>query len=410
MDLESFRSSPSGQLVHVMPGNYWAFVPHPLPPKLTWSPGLVTALSDADRALGELSGLGRSMPNPHLLIVPFIRREAVLSSRIEGTQASLSDLYAYEARPLLSPEQEPTSDVHEVHNYVQALEYGLERLRDLPLSLRLVREIHAYLMEGVRGERQTPGEFRQRQNWIGSPGCTLDEATYVPPPIDDMHTALHGFERFLHTESAVPPLVRLGLMHYQFEAIHPFLDGNGRVGRLLITLLLCRWQLLSQPLLYISAFFSIHQRAYYDLLLSVSQRGAWEEWLVFFLRGVTSQARDAVARVQRIQDLRERYREQFQSVRASARLLHLVDLLFARPILTSGQVGETLGVTAPTAQGYVDRLEEAGVLREITGQARNRIYRADEVLEAIEGPLENVPLGPTGYADDVTATVTPSPP
>jgi Fic family protein len=382
--------------MHVMPGDYWAFVPHPLPPKLAWSPSLVTALSDADRALGELSGLGRSLPNPHLLIVPFIRREAVLSSRIEGTQASLSDLYAYEARPLLSPEQEPTSDVREVHNCVQALEYGLGRLRDLPLSLRLFREIHACLMEGVRGERQTPGEFRQRQNWIGSPGCTLDEVTYVPPPMDEMHTALRDLERFLHAESAMPPLVRLGLMHYQFEAIHPFLDGNGRVGRLLITLLLCWWQLLSQPLLYLNAYFSARQRAYCDMLLFVSQRSAWEEWLVFFLRGVASQALDAVARVQRIQDLRERYREQFQSVRASARLLQLVDLLFARPVLTAGQVGETLGVTAPTAQGYVDRLEEVGVLREITGQARNRIYRADEVLEAIEELLESVPLGQMG--------------
>ncbi|RLC77474.1 MAG: Fic family protein [Chloroflexi bacterium] len=385
MDLETFRSSPSGRLVHSIQGRYWAFAPSPLPPQIDWGSDLVAALSDADRALGELSGLGRSMLNPRLLIVPFVRREAVLSSRIEGTQASLSDLYAYEAQQM--PLLEHAPDVREVHNYVRALEYGLERLETLSLSLRLVREIHARLMEGVRGEHQTPGEFRRSQNWIGPPGATLNQATYVPPPVDEMRAALYALEDFLHRETALPPLVRLGLIHYQFEAIHPFLDGNGRVGRLLITLLLCRWELLSQPLLYLSAYFDAHRQTYYDLLLSVSQRGMWEEWLAFFLRGAASQAQDAVARAWRMQNLRERYREQFQTARASARLLQTVDLLFARPILTVGQVVEKLGVTIPTAQGYVDRLEEAGVLREITGQARNRVYRADEVLEAIEAVL-----------------------
>jgi len=386
MELEEFRNSPAGRLVRVAQGDDWAFVPNPLPPQLTWSQGLVTALSDADRALGELSGLGRCILNPHLLIVPFLRREAVLSSRIEGTQASLSDLYAYEARQLPLFEQAP--DVHEVHNYVQALEYGLERLETLPLSLRLIREIHERLMEGVRGEHQTPGEFRRSQNWVGTRDCTLREATYVPPPVDGMQAALHALEDFLYSTPTLPPLVRLGLVHYQFEAIHPFLDGNGRVGRLLITLLLCRWRLLSQPLLYLSAYFNAHRQTYYDLLLSTSRQGAWEAWLTFFLRGVASQARDAIARVQRIQDLRERYREQFQATRASARLLQAVDLLFARPIVTAGQMDEALHVTAPTAQSYVDRLEEAGILREITGQARNRVYRADEILDAIEGSLE----------------------
>lgn len=386
MDLETFRSSPSGRLVHSIQGRYWAFVPSPLPPQFDWGSDLVVALSDADRALGELSGLGRSMLNPRLLIIPFVRREAVLSSRIEGTQASLSDLYAYEAQQM--PLFEHVPDVREVHNYVRALEYGLERLETLPLSLRLVRDIHARLMEGVRGERMTPGEFRRSQNWIGPPGSTLNQATYVPPPVEEMRTALYALESFFHREPALPPLIRLGLIHYQFEAIHPFLDGNGRVGRLLITLLLCRWGLLSQPLLYLSAYFNAHRQMYYDLLLSVSQRGTWRGWLTFFLRGVASQAQDAVGRAWRMQNLRERYREQFQAARASARLLQTVDLLFDRPILTVGQVVESLGVTIPTAQGYVDRLEEAGVLREITGQARNRVYRADEVLEAIESPLD----------------------
>lgn len=379
-----FRNSPAGHVVRAR-GGYWAFMPNPLPPPLTWAPELVATLSEADRALGELAGLGRSLPNPHLLIRPFVRREAVLSSRIEGTQASLSDLYAYEAVQLALFEGPP--DVREVYNYVRALEYGLERLQDLPLSLRLIREIHARLMEGARGEHQTPGEFRRSQNWIGPPGCTLNDAPFVPPPVPEMHEALDAFEKFLHTPSSLPPLVRLGLIHYQFEAIHPFLDGNGRIGRLLITLLLCAWDLLPEPLLYLSAYFEAHRQRYYDLLLAVSQQGAWEEWLTFFLRGVAVQARDAVIRARRLQDLRERYREQFQTARAAARLLQVVDLLFAQPVLTIGRVAEALGVSFPAARQYVSQLEQVGLLHEITGQARNRVYQADEVLRTIEEPL-----------------------
>src|SRR5215510_2962005 len=349
MDPEAFRNSPAGRLVHA-PGGYWAFVPNPLPPAMQWTASLVAVLSYADRALGELAGLGRSLPNPHLLIRPFIRREAVLSSRIEGTQASLSDLYAYEA--VQQPLFEPTSDVREVYNYVRALEYGLERLRTLPLSLCLIREMHALLMERVRGEHQTPGEFRRSQNWIGPPGCLLNDATFVPLSTPEMHDALDAFEKFLHTPSLLPPLVRLSLIHYQFEAIHPFLDGNGRIGRLLITLLLCAWDLLPEPLLYLSAYFEANRQVYYDLLLSVSQNGAWEAWLSFFLRGVALQARDAVARARRMQDLREQYRVKFQTARAAVRLLQVVDLLFAQPVLTIRQVQTALGVDFPEAQRY----------------------------------------------------------
>jgi Fic family protein len=277
--------------------------------------------------------------------------------------------------------------VREVYNYVQALEYGLDRLIGLPLSLRIIREIHARLMEGVRGDRQTPGEFRRRQNWIGSPGCALEEATYVPPPPSEMMETLHDLEAFLHQPPSLPPLIRLGMIHYQFEAIHPFLDGNGRVGRLLITLLFCAWDLLPEPLLYLSAYFQAHRQAYYDLLLATSREGAWEAWLTFFLRGVAAQARDAVARAGRLQDLRERYREQFQSERAAARLLQTVDFLFAQPLITVRQAETALGVNFSTAQRYVDQLEEAGILREITGQARNRVYRAEGIIRAIEEPL-----------------------
>ena len=390
MNPDEFRESSAGRMVRSMDGGYWAFVPHPLPPQLDWGPQLATALSDADRALGELAGVGRSIANPQLLIRPFVRREAVLSSRIEGTQASLSDLYAYEARQLALFER--TSDVQEVHNYVQALEYGLERLGTLPVSLRLVREVHARLMAGVRGERQTPGEFRRRQNWIGPRGCRAADATFVPPPVAEMQVALKDLERYLN-ETPQLPLVRLGLIHYQFEAIHPFLDGNGRIGRLLMTLLSCAWDLLPQPLLYLSAYLSERRERYYELLLDVSRKGHWEAWLVFFLEGVALQAHDAVVRAGRLRELRERYREAFQVTRAAAGMLQVVDLLFERPLLNARQVETALGVTYQTAQRYIARLESAGVLREVTGNARNRVYRADAVLAAIEEPLDSENVG-----------------
>lgn len=384
MDPNAFQDSPAGQLIR-SPLGYWAFLPNPLPPKLEWTTDLVNALSLADRALGELAGLGRALPNPHLLIRPLMRREAVLSSRIEGTRASLSDLYAYEAIQLSFFDS--TSDVQEVHNYVRALEYGLERLKTLPLSLRLIREMHARLMEGVRGEHQTPGESRRSQNWIGPPGCSLEDATFVPPPVAEMRQALDALEKYLHGTSNLPLLVRLGLVHYQFEAIHPFLDGNGRIGRLLITLLLCTWELLPQPLLYLSAYFEAHREDYYDRLLAVSCTGAWGAWLIFFLQGVVAQSQDAIARARALQALRSEYRRLFQTERAAARLLQVVDLLFDRPILTANQIKDQLEVDFSTAQRYVDRLEQTGILEEITGQARNRIYRAPKVMTVIEKPI-----------------------
>ena len=229
--------------------------------------------------MSELAGAARTLPNPHLLIGPFIRREAVLSGRIEGTQASLSDLFFFEASGAADP---AVPDVREVSNYVKALEHGLARLDALPISLRLIREIHAKLMEGVRGEHLTPGEFRRSQNWIGAPGCTLMEAIFVPPPEEEMMECLGELEKYLHEPSALLPLVRLALVHYQFETIRPFLDGNGRIGRLLITLLLCAEGLLSEPLLYLSAYFERHRQDYYRCLLDVSHAGQWSHWISFF--------------------------------------------------------------------------------------------------------------------------------
>lgn len=381
MDPVKFQSSPSGKVLR-MPQGYWAFLPNPLPPRLEFSPALVAALSTADRSLGELKGLGATLPNPHLLIGPLTRQEAVLSSRIEGTRASLDDLFAYEASQLSF--LEPGSDVREVHNYVRALEYGLERVNTLPVSLRLICEIHEKLMEGVRGDIWTPGEFRRSQNWIGPAGSTLETASYVPPPADEMLTSLGTLELFIHTPSELPPLIRMGLIHYQFEALHPFLDGNGRVGRLLIALLLSAWELLPQPLLYLSAYFENNRATYYDLLLAISQRGAWEEWLQYFLEGVKQQAQDSVKKINRLQLLRTEYQAQIQVQRAPARLLHVVDLLFSQPMLTTRQVEKKLGIAFAGAQRLVDQLVQLDMLRETTGGRRNRIYRADQIFAILE--------------------------
>lgn len=391
MNIERFQGSPSGRLVAAGPAEarYWAYVPNPLPPAIELDNQLWRIQSDADRALGELAGLGRLMPNPHLFINPFIRREAVLSSRIEGTQADIADLYAYEAGQLSLPgmPQPSEADVREVLNYVYALQRGLERLRELPVCLRLVRELHQRLMVGVRGEHASPGDFRQRQNWIGRPGCTLADAEFVPPPVEQMHEALAAFERYLHDNGDdYPPLVRLALIHYQFEAIHPFLDGNGRVGRLLIPLLLVHWGLLPAPLLYLSAYFERHRDAYYELLLAVSERAAWREWIAFFLRGVAEQARDATARAKRLQDLQQRWRERLTEGRASALLLRLLDSLFESPFVSIPQARRILGASYVTAQRCMQRLVDAGVVRQASEGSYGRVFVAAEVLAVIGEP------------------------
>lgn len=382
MDPTDFSSSSPGRLLHT-PKGYWAFIPNPLPPPIDWPTTLISTLGEAERNLGRLASLADTLPSPHIMVHPFIRREAVLSSRIEGTRASLVDLYHYESAQLSFFED--ASDVREVHNYVRALECGLKRSKTQPVSLRLIRELHGILMEGVRGEYLTPGEFRRSQNWIGSPGSTIESAAMVPPPVDEMHQALDALEKYIHAPSDIPQLARAGLIHYQFEAIHPFLDGNGRVGRLLVILLLIEWGLISQPLLYLSAFFEAHRLVYYDRLLAVSQRGEWENWLLFFLKGVSSQSLDAITRVERLGRLRSVYRERLRTERAARRLLQTLDVLFERPILNIRQLEAALDVPYRTAQRYVERLEELSILREVTGQARNRIYWADEIIRVLEG-------------------------
>lgn len=380
----------SGRLLRVGHGEeaYWSFVPNPLPPDLPPDSELVRALFDAAYSLAELGTMGRMLPNPHLLIGPFLRREAVLSSRIEGTRASIADLYAYEAGQLPMPGLGPPvseAEVREVLNYVAALEYGLQRLSTLPVSLRLMRELHQRLMEGVRGEHATPGEFRRSPNWIG--GRNPSDAAFVPPPVPEMEGALDAFEKYLHSEDPDnTPLVRLALIHYQFEAVHPFLDGNGRIGRLLISLLLVDWKLLPLPLLYLSAYFERHRDRYCDLLLAVSQRGAWRDWVLFFLQGVAEQSRDASARARRLQDLQAEWRAKVAMVRSSGLLSRLADHLFLSPVITIPQAQKVLGVTYHSAQGNVGRLVDAGILIAGPESPRGKLFVAQEILRILSEP------------------------
>ncbi|MCL5883118.1 MAG: Fic family protein [Actinobacteria bacterium] len=386
MDPERYKKS-TGRLIKTGRGKaaYWAFIPEPLPPALFLNARMVRNLSRADHALGELAGLGRALPNPHLLIGPFMRKEAALSSRIEGTESSVTDIYAYEAGQLAFPETKPPeADVREVLNYVRAMEYGLERRKKLPISLRFLRELHERLMDGVRGGHATPGEFRRSQNWIGSPGCSLNEATYVPPPVDEMKTALAELEKYLHEENTFPPLVRLAFIHYQFEVIHPFLDGNGRIGRLLTSLLLVHWNLLPLPLLYLSAFFERNRSDYYSLLLGVSEKGGWEDWINFFLTGVEVQSMDAIERAKALNDLQADWRQRLAKARASALLPRLADSLFQAPVITVPHAQKVLDVTYRSAKLNIKKLEEADILKEVGSAARNKIFVAFEILEIVQ--------------------------
>jgi Fic family protein len=352
-----------------------------LPPSLSFNLPLLRRLVDAERALGELAGFGRMLPNPHLLIGPFLRREAVLSSRIEGTVTRLRQLFLFEVRPEAEPEP---ADVTEVSNYVRALEYGLQRLKDLPVCLRLLREIHERLLEGVRGTDKKPGHFRDCQVIIGRHGQSLAEARYVPPLPGALNQLLRDFERFLNATTELPLVVQLALVHYQFEAIHPFMDGNGRIGRLLISLLLCQRGCLPQPLLYLSAYLERNNEAYRDHLLAVSQKGAWNEWIDFFAQGVAEQALDSIQRSRGLLDLWQKYRRRMQSVSQSSAVLRLVDELFASPVITISKAEQLLAISFRAAQLNIEKLQAEHVLKEITGKQRNRVYIAPEIMALLE--------------------------
>ncbi len=374
------------------PTGYRAFIPAPLPPdppvKL-WGK-LQKLLSQADRALGRLDGSIQTLPNPDLFVLMYVRKEAVLSSQIEGTQSSLQDLLAAEAR-VLTPDR--PRDVGEVINYVRAMNYGLEHLAELPVSTRLIREIHAQLLQGTCGSRLTPGELRREQNWIGFEGCTLPEATFVPPPPTEVPNALAALENFLHYDDTLPLLIKIGLAHAQFETIHPFLDGNGRVGRLLITFLLCEQEVLFKPVLYLSYYFKRYRAAYYERLQAVRNSGDWEGWLAFFLRGVAEVSTQATETARRILALREVHRalitEHFG--RAAGNGHRVLEYLYERPIVSVNQVKELISTAYPAANTLVSKMEEHGILREFTGQSRNRRFRYEAYISLFADPPPQTP-------------------
>jgi Fic family protein len=380
MNPTDYSESPSGHCIKT-PQGYWAFNPNPLPPEISYGKTIIHKSAEAERMLGELSGTGRILPNPYLLIAPYIRREAVASSSIEGTQASLNDLFFFEAEEQKKP---LVPDVREVKNYVRAMEYGIRRLDKLPVSIRLIREIHGILMEDVRGEKSTPGEIRRSQNWIGPPGCTLEDATYVPPPISEMKNCLSYWEKYIHSSLKIPPLIQCAMIHYQFEAIHPFLDGNGRVGRLLITFYLCERGYLSQPLLYLSGFFEKYRDDYYRRLLGVSQKGQWSDWIEFFLQGVVNQSKDAITDAKRILDLYAYYQNLLKTTKKIPQTANrLIDEIFINPIVSISGLCKKWDLSFNSIKRGVHRLVEIGILHEVKATKRNKLYQAPKLMQLL---------------------------
>lgn len=371
---DSEHRTRAGQYVSQASG-YRAYIPKPLPPTppINLTGALQRLLSEADRALGRLDGSVLTLPNPDLFVFMYVRKEAVLSSQIEGTQSSLQDLLAAEARLF---DLEIPRDVDEVINYVGAMNHGLRRLQELPVSVRLIREIHTELMQGARGGRLQPGELRTSQNWIGPPGSTLRTATFVPPPHHEVPDALGDLEKFIHAKDQLPPLIKIALAHVQFETIHPFLDGNGRVGRLLITFLLTERGVLHKPVLYLSHYFKQNRQAYYEHLQAVRDSGAWEDWIGFFLQGVTEVADEAAETARRILTLRETHRLAIteQLGRAAGNGHRVLDSLFDRPIVSVNEIKDLTKITYQAANNLVGRLVDLGILSEITGNARNRRF------------------------------------
>jgi Fic family protein len=376
---------------------YEYFVPAPLPPTppLHFDNELLSLLSRADLAVGRLDGMIQTVPDPDLFVAMYVRQEAVLSSQIEGTQSTLEDLLNIE----LEPRSGAASDVGEIVNYVSAMNYGLDRLPDFPLSLRLIREIHGELLRSGRGASRRAGDFRDQQNWLGAGRVPIELASYVPPAVPEMHVALDEFERFLHDDRQLPDLVFVGLAHAQFETIHPFFDGNGRVGRLLITLLLMLRGALHRPLLYLSLYLRENRAEYYDRLAAIRRRGDWEGWLRFFLRGVAETAGEATSTAQRIFELRERHRAQVLDEQLGPHALKLLSLLFASPIVNVNLVSSHLGVTFATANKLIGRFEGLGLVREITGQRRSRRFRYDPYLRLFHTGVSD---GATGVPAQVT--------
>jgi Fic family protein len=385
MDKKAFVN-PNGKFAQNS-SKHITFMPKRLPPQITYSTGLITLLSEANLQLGQLSGIGELLPNPELLIRPYIRREAVLSSKIEGTQASMIDIFEFEAAGGKTDQKETTQEkrVQEVVNYVTALNDCLKKVNNGgTIDLAMIKNAHKSLMTGVRGQEKTPGKFRIVQNWIGPEGSKIEDAIYVPPPPDCLEDLLLDVEKFIRSPPpGISPLVQCAFVHYQFEAIHPFADGNGRIGRLLIPLLLAERRVLSRPMLYLSAYFEANRSEYYRHLLSISQKSTWEEWLAFFLKGVIQQSSDAIKNIRRLMELRTKYEEKLKQKKAPSKAIILTENLFANPIVTVNMAKNYLDLTYPSAKGAIDYLQEMGILVEMGHRERDKRFYAREILKIL---------------------------
>jgi Fic family protein len=360
-------------------GEYLAFLPEKLPPKFNYNPQIVLALSKADSTLSKLSGAGLLLPNPDLLVIPYLKKEALSSSRIEGTRISLSDYFLTEAKGIEKEDIEAT----EVGNYIRSMNYALKRIEKEPITTELIKEMHEILMKGVRGNELLPGNFRPVQNWIGPPNTKIQDATFVPPPKEEVEELINGLIDYLNRYDETPLLIKCALMHYQFETIHPFCDGNGRIGRSLITLYLCKKNKISKPLLYASDYFEKHRRQYYEILLNTNKTGNFGEWIKFFLEAVKVQSEDALERTIKIQKLREKYQGKTKNHKQAINLLSVVDLLFMNPFIRINQIAKELKVTYPTAKKAVQNLIKLNVLEPATKKKRNKLFVAHEILDVV---------------------------
>lgn len=366
MKLESKRA---GMVMNTTRG-YSAFIPAKLPPDppIIIDSEMQKLLSLADRKLGRLDGITQILPNPELFVAMYVKKEAVLSAQIEGTQASLVDVLN---TPSSETNDRAYNEVIEVVNYVNAMNWGLKELHTLPLSLRLIRNIHKILLEDVRGSNKNPGEFRKTQNWIGPQGCTLETATFIPPTVVEMEKAMSDLENYMYEDDDIPALIKIALIHAQFESIHPFLDGNGRMGRLLITFWLCQQEILSRPLLYLSYYFKQNRMEYYDRLMAVRIKGDWENWIKFFLRGIASVSDEATESAKKIIGLQSKYSELLlQNDKSNNNYTVLLNLLFERPIITKKEISDALGISLPTANTIVETFCKLGILYDKTPEKK----------------------------------------
>lgn len=368
---------------------YRSFVPAKLPPEppIQFDAEMQTLLSLADRKLGRLDGITQILPNPELFVAMYVKKEAVLSSQIEGTQASFVDVLSAEYN---QADDQRRDDVSEVVNYVNAMNWGLTKLGEFPLSLRLIRNIHAKLLQNTRGSHRNPGEFRTSQNWIGPAGCTLNTATFVPPTVPDMEVALSDLERYFYEDDFTPALVKIAMIHAQFETIHPFLDGNGRMGRLLITFWLCQQEILTKPLLYLSYYFKKNRTEYYDRLMDVRKKGDWENWIKFFLKGIAEVADEATSSASAILKLKDDYTKKlYEKESGNGNYQKLLDILFEQPFVKRTDVSELLCVSNPTAGNIIDTFCQMGILEDCTpDRSRNKLYAFGKYIDILDKGTE----------------------